>query len=171
MATRKKSRKAARAGNATSQARLLDMMHQIYLAGLGAVAKAQRGTPKLLDELISEGARIHADTRGAAEKALRGVLGEVQSTLNARVSQVKGRASDAFENLEKIFQTRVHRALTQLGVPSAEEIETLSQRVDSLNSNIEKLANARKPASKSKPVSRSPAHAGRRTGHASANAS
>lgn len=171
MATRKNSRKAVSSGNGSSQGRLLDTVHQIYLAGLGAVSKAQRGTPKLLDDLISEGARVHADTRGAAEKALRGVLGEVQSTINARVSQAKGQASDAFENLEKIFQTRVHRALTQLGVPSAEEIETLSRRVDSLNSNIEKLANARKPVSKPKPASRSRAHAARRSGHASTNAS
>jgi len=153
---------------------MLDTVHQIYLAGLGAVSKAQRGTPKLLDELISEGARIHADTRGAAEKVLRGVLGEVQSTLNSRVSQVKGKAADAYESLEKICQTRVHRALTQLGVPIAVEIETLSKRVDSLNSNIAKLASARKPASKARsPATRKPerSYSGRRSSHASASAS
>ncbi|MDE2263106.1 MAG: phasin family protein, partial [Gammaproteobacteria bacterium] len=34
----------------------------------------------------------------------------------------------------------VHRALTQLGVPSAEEVSALSKRVDTLNANIGKMA-------------------------------
>jgi len=166
MATRRKSRKSARPGTTLAyDTRLLNAVHQIYLAGLGAVSKAQEGTPKLLEQLIAEGARVHAANRGAAEKALRDVLEGVQSTLNARVSEAKGKATDAFENLEKIFQTRVHRALTQLGVPSAEEIEKLSRRVDLLNGNIVKLAGARRPAVKPR------AHAPRKASAASAAAS
>jgi poly(hydroxyalkanoate) granule-associated protein len=150
MGTKRKSRRQARTGDGSTQARLLDTVHQVWLAGLGAVSKAHSGAPKLLEELVAEGARVHADTRDAAEKALRGVLGEVQSTLNARMGQVHGKATDAFENLEKIFQTRVHRALTQLGVPSADEVEALSKRVDTLNTNIEKLARGHKPTSRAR---------------------
>ncbi len=144
MAKKRASSKAASRPKASTQSQLLDVVHQVWLAGLGAASKAQHGAPKLLDELIREGARVHADTRGAAEKALRGALGEVQATLNARVKQVRGQASDAFESLEKIFQTRVHRALAQLGVPSAEEIKFLSRRVDALNANIDRLARVSK---------------------------
>ena len=143
MASRKKTRKPARGAVGAAQERLLDTVHQVWLAGLGAVSKAQRGAPRMLDELIAEGARVHADVRGSAEKALRGVLGDVQTTLNARMKQVRGQAGDAFENLEKIFQTRVHRALTQLGVPSADEIAALSKRVDALNASVGKLGRAR----------------------------
>lgn len=125
---------------------MLETLHQVWLAGLGAMVKAQRGAPQILEDLISEGARVHEETRGAAEKALRGVIGNVRSTIDARTEQVRGRASDAMENLEKIFQTRVHRALTRLGVPSAEEVQALSKRVDSLNANIDKLARARRGA-------------------------
>ena len=134
MARKKKSRKAVSSAASTAQARLLDMLHQIWLAGLGAIARTQRGAPKLFDELTAEGAHMYADTRDSAEKALRGALGDVQATLNAGVKQVRGQASDAFENLEKIFQTRVHRALNQIGVPSTEEVEGLSRRIDALNS-------------------------------------
>ncbi|HUL17820.1 MAG TPA: phasin family protein [Steroidobacteraceae bacterium] len=148
MATRRKSRKSARNGDGTVQAQLLEIVSQIWLAGLGAVSKAQKGAPKLLHELVTEGARVHADTREAAEKALQGVMGDVQSTLNEKMSQVRGKATDAFENLEKVFQTRVHRALNQLGVPSADEVESLSKRVHALNVNIEKLAQARSSASR-----------------------
>lgn len=140
---------------------MLEIVSQIWLAGLGAVSKAQSGAPKLFNELVTEGARVHGETRDAAEK----VLGEVQSTLNEKMTQVRGKAGDAFENLEKVFQTRVHRALNQLGVPSADEVEALSKRVHALNINIEKLAHARTPAARPR------ATVGRKAGHSRAAAS
>ena len=99
-----------------------------------------------MEELVEEGARVHSETRGAAEKALRELLGNTKATIDARVGQVKGHANDALENLEKIFQTRVHRVLTQLGVPSAEEVESLSARVSALNDSVKQLNRNRKPA-------------------------
>jgi poly(hydroxyalkanoate) granule-associated protein len=123
---------------------MLGAVHEVWLAGLGAASKAQSGAPQLWEELISEGARVHGKTRNAAEKMARIWLGGVQSRINTGLGEVQGRASGALENLEKIFQTRVHRALTQLGVPSAEEVAALSRRVDALNSGIDKLARNRK---------------------------
>ena len=162
MARKVKSRRSARGDGASAQERMLDTVHQIWLAGLGAAARAHRGAPELLSELIAEGARVHAETRGAAEKAVRGALGEVQQRINARVGQVRGQAADSLASLEKMFQTRVHRALTQLGVPSAEEVEALSKRVDSLNANIDRLARVRRPHARPR------SHAGRKTSGASA---
>ena len=132
-------RKGGRGAAAGVQTRLIGTLNQIYLAGLGALSRASNGAPQLFEELVAEGARVHADTRGAAEKALQGVLAGVQEKVGARVGQVRGQAADALEGLEKVFQTRVHRALTQLGVPSAEEVAALSKRVDTLNANIGKL--------------------------------
>jgi poly(hydroxyalkanoate) granule-associated protein len=145
MATKRKQRARVSRAPASAQERLLDTVHQIWLAGLGAVSKARNGAPQLLDDLVSEGARIHTQTRGAAEKALQGLLSGVQTSITERVSKVRGQATDALDGLEKVFQTRVHRALTQLGVPSAEEVQSLSKRVDRLNANIDKLARGRKP--------------------------
>ena len=152
MAARKKSPKRARTASRTAkpdmQAQLVNMLHQVWLAGLGAVSRAQRGTPKLFEELVAEGAHVYSDTKGATEKALRGALNGVQETLTARMGKVRNDAADAFENLENIFRARVHSALTQLGVPSAGEVESLSRRVDALNSNIDKLARTRKGMSR-----------------------
>jgi poly(hydroxyalkanoate) granule-associated protein len=153
MANSKKARgkragapRSAASGMAAAQARMLDGMHQIWLAGLGAVAKAQRGAPRLLDELVAEGAKVHSKATGSARKAVRGAMHEAQAAINERLGDVRERAEDAYENLEKAFQTRVHRALHQLGVPSAEEVASLSKRVDALNANIGKLSRARKAA-------------------------
>jgi poly(hydroxyalkanoate) granule-associated protein len=143
MATRKKSAKKPDGLIAMTQERLLGTVHQVWLAGLGAVSKAQSGAPKLLDDLVTEGARVHARASKATDAAVRGAVSNAQNAILSRVEDVRGKATDAFENLEKVFETRVHRALKQLGVPSAEEIAGLSKRVDALNANIEKMSRKR----------------------------
>ena len=140
MAAKKKSRKSARARKSEPQAHLTETVQQIWLAGLGAVARAQNGAPKLLDELIAEGEQLSARMRGTATRAVRGLVDNLQENLAAGMSAARGQASGAVDSLEKIFRTRVRRALTQLGVPSGQEIEALSKRVDALNANIGKLA-------------------------------
>jgi poly(hydroxyalkanoate) granule-associated protein len=118
-------------------------MHQIWLAGIGAASRAQSEGPKLLKELMAEGARVHSQTSRATKKAVRGAFDQVQSGITSRVELVREQAGDAIDNLERIFQTRVHRALNQLGVPSAEEIAELTKRVDALNANIDRLRHVR----------------------------
>ncbi len=141
MASKRKSRKTARPTAADSvQLRLLGTVHQIWLAGLGAASKASDGAPRLFEELVTEGARVQAKQRGAAEKVMKGLM----EAVNARLGDVRGQAADTLNSLEKIFQTRVNRALTQLGVPSADEVDGLSKRIDLLNDNIGRLAGARK---------------------------
>ncbi len=150
MATNRKFRKtvrrkvARRAAQRAPQGRLLDTVHQIWLAGLGAASKASQGAPRLMEDLVSEGARVHAEARGVAEKALRGLMASVQTSIAGRVGEARGQAAETLNNLEKIFQTRVHRALAQLGVPSAEEVESLSRRIDTLNANIDRFTGERR---------------------------
>ena len=141
---RARSRAAARRIAGRPGERMVGALHQVWLAGLGALSKAQKGAPQLFEQLVVEGARVHEKTRSAADKAIREMLGNVQSTIDAQVGDARGKVGDALENLEKIFQVRVHRALNQLGVPSAEEVAALSKRIDALNSNIERLGGRRK---------------------------
>lgn len=146
MATRKRTPRKSSKGagiTAAAQAGLVDAMHEIWLAGMGAVSRAQRGTPKILEELVAEGAKRYSRVRGTARKLVGGKLGDVQGVIDARFGGIRAQAADAYENLEKIFQVRVHRALVQLGVPSAETVAALSKRVDSLNDNISKLIRGR----------------------------
>lgn len=169
MAKRKKSVQATGVGAAAAaQERLLGTVHQVWLAGLGAVSRAQKGAPKLLEDLVEEGARVHARGQRLAGDAMRSVMEEAQTALKGRVSGVRERASDAYDNLEKMFQSRVQRALKQLGVPSAAEISGLSSRVDALNANIEKLSRQR-PAGRTpgRPAGRKTRGDGRRRGAAS----
>jgi poly(hydroxyalkanoate) granule-associated protein len=124
MARKRAAAKPPSGSPGNPQAQVLEAFHQIWLAGLGAVSKAQSGSPQLLEDLIIEGAWVHARARGATKRALRGAARRSPNTL---------------DELEKIFQRRVHSALTRLGVPSATEIETLSRRVDVLDANVDRL--------------------------------
>jgi poly(hydroxyalkanoate) granule-associated protein len=63
-----------------------------------------------------------------------------QKTVNQRVDTVKAQAGETWDNLEKIFQTRVQRALHQLGMPTAEEITALARKVAELAAAVERLA-------------------------------
>jgi poly(hydroxyalkanoate) granule-associated protein len=146
MAAKRKSRKHARAKASVAESHLPETVHQIWLAGLGAVARAQRGAPKLLDELISEGTALSVRMRGTATGAVRGLLDNLQENVSAGMNAARDQASDAMDNLEKMFRARVRRALRQLGVPSGQEIEALSKRVDTLNAHIGKLTQPRRTA-------------------------
>jgi poly(hydroxyalkanoate) granule-associated protein len=97
----------------------------------------------VFEDLVREGARVHASASKAADQAVRSVITTAQAAIQGRVSDVREKATDTLEGLEKMFQTRVQHALQQIGVPNSREIEKLSARVDVLNANIEKLARKR----------------------------
>lgn len=143
MATRgKKKATLSSVRHSISQGDMLEAMHQVWLAGMGAVATARKQGPKVLDELLAEGARIHDTSRKTADKAMRSALAEVQGMVGDRMKSAQAQAGETLDNLEKIFQTRVHRVLNQIGVPSADEIQSLARRVDRLNDTVAQLGGA-----------------------------
>lgn len=135
-----RKKKTGRSSRSVPQDKLLEVVHDVWLAGIGAVTRAQREGPKLLEQLLREGSRLYATTRGTAGEALQGTLGQLQRRIGPGMNQARAQAGETLEALEKVFQTRVHRALAQLGVPSSEEIAALGRRVDALNANVERLA-------------------------------
>jgi poly(hydroxyalkanoate) granule-associated protein len=134
-----------------SQGDMLEAIHQIWLAGIGAVATARKEGPQRFEQLLEEGARISDKARKVADNAVKTALEQVQSTVGSRVKDAQSQANDALDNLEKIFQTRVHRALSRIGVPSADQIASLSKRVQALSDSVGKLATKR-PAGRARPV-------------------
>jgi poly(hydroxyalkanoate) granule-associated protein len=139
MAAKKKG-KLGGAGQPKGDMNLLYSAHQIWLAGLGAMSRAQAGAPKVFDELMREGSKLQGGALDAAQKVVMQAFQGAQKSVNQRVDTVKEQASETWDNLEKIFQTRVQRAVHQLGMPTADEITALSRRVHELAASVEKLA-------------------------------
>ena len=79
----------------------------------------------------------------AAQKVVMQAIQGAQKTVNQRVDTTREQAGETWDNLETIFQTRVQRAIHQLGMPSAEDMRALNRRVDELAASVDRLSGAR----------------------------
>jgi poly(hydroxyalkanoate) granule-associated protein len=105
--------------------RIRNSANQIWLAGLGAFAKAQDEGTKLFDGLVKEGEAVQAKAKKTAASSL---------------SEVTARATGSWDKLEQVFEDRVARVLNTLSVPSKKDIDELSHRVSALTHEVKKLA-------------------------------
>jgi poly(hydroxyalkanoate) granule-associated protein len=122
------------AGGATENqlaATIRDSAQQIWLAGLGAFVKAQQEGSKVFEALVKEGEAVQAKTRKVAEE---------------KVVELTGKATGTWDKLEQVFEDRVARALHSLGVPTKQDIQTLSKRVAELTEVVQKLTEAEEGA-------------------------
>jgi len=150
MAARRKTRaqsptRKARARATKAQSFVIESVQQIWLAGMGAIAKAQKGGPAAFQEAVAEGLKLLNRSRSSTEKTIRDAFESAQQTMQSRVDNARDQAQETWDNLEALFQSRVHKALQQLGVPSAEEIRLLTRRIAELDKTVKKLATRHAP--------------------------
>ena len=87
-----------------------DSAQQIWLAGMGAFAKAQAEGGKVFDALVKEGVTLQKKTQSVAEEK----LGEVtEQDERAWPSDVTAKAGKHWDKLESIFEERTAKALKQ----------------------------------------------------------
>ncbi len=128
-------------------AAIRESAQQIWLAGLGAFSKAQAEGGKVFDALVREGMGIQRRTRAMTEEK----IGEVTGKMSKAAGDITKQATQSWDKLEQVFEDRVSRALTRLGVPTSKDVQSLMKRVDSLNASVQALsgtapARARKAA-------------------------
>jgi len=126
-----------------------DSAQQIWLAGMGAFAKAQEEGGKVFDALVKEGMSLQKKTQGIAEEK----IGEVTGKMSAMAGTVTSKAGQNWDKLESIFEQRTAKALGRLGVPTAKDVNALAVRVDELAAAVAKLAKTA-PAVKATPASK-----------------
>ena len=123
-------------------ATIRESAQQIWLAGLGAFAKAQQEGNKVFDALIREGETIQKKTRKVTED---------------KVTEMAAKATGTWDKLEQVFENRVARALNSLGVPTKDDVAALAKRVAELKAEVEKLNKASGKAEKPKAAVARPA--------------
>ena len=128
---------------------------EIWLAGLGAFAKAQEEGQKVFKALVREGSSMQQRTMKATEDKVGDVAGRVND-VTSKVTQVAAdlqkQATGTWDKLEGVFEARVERALSRLSVPTNREINALAKRVEELSKSVASATKAR-PARKA-PVKR-----------------
>lgn len=124
---------------------------QIWQAGLGAFAKAQEEGGKVFAKLVKEGTELQKRTQQLAN----GKVSEVTGTVSKMADSVSKQAAGSWDKLEQVFEDRVSRSLKSLGVPTQEDIQTLTKRVEELNKAVAALS-GKKPAA-SRPAAKTAA--------------
>lgn len=144
---KKTTSKKTAAGSAGAQAQaerlsktLSESAQQVWLAGVGAFGRAQAEGGKLFDVLVKEGLNFEQTAR----KFAGGRADQVRDVVENRVGQARERATDTWDRLEKVFEDRVQRALTKLGVPGRNDLGELSKRVESLTAELRRQGGAAK---------------------------
>jgi poly(hydroxyalkanoate) granule-associated protein len=105
--------------------------HRIWLAGLGAMARAEAEGSKLFSTLVKEGERLQS----------KGKVGwkDVRRDVEQAATRARRGAEGALGKLEETFDEQVARTLNRVGVPSRDEISALGRRVEELTHAVERL--------------------------------
>jgi poly(hydroxyalkanoate) granule-associated protein len=126
-----------------------EQAQQIWLAGLGAFAKAQEDGTKAFEKLVSDGITMQRKVSATAEEK----LAEATQKATQAAHMLSERATGQWGKLEGIFEERVSKAMQSLGLPSAAEMKELHDRVAALEAQLAaKPKAAAKPAAKKAPA-------------------
>ncbi len=113
--------------------------HQIWLAGLGAMAQAQAQGSKAIESLVNDGLAFQRKSQEEARQRFEEATERFANMAQGLGQQTAGR----IDKLEHVFEERVARALHRLGMPTLQDIADLQARVADLEAQ---LAKAGKPA-------------------------
>ncbi len=121
--------------------------HQIWLAGLGAMAQAQAQGNKAFETLVSDGLAFQRKSQEEAQQRFQEATERFASMAQGIGQQAGGR----IDKLEHVFEERVARALHRLGMPTLQDIADLQARVADLEA---RLGAGAPPPAKAKPAAR-----------------
>ena len=151
---------------------LSQSVHKVWLAGLGALSTAGEEGTKLFKNLVEKGeayekrsrerlddvaSEVKAKVEGAADKA-KDSAESTWDKVESRAESTWDKVESTWDKVESKVDQSVSDALGRFGVPSRDEIATLTKRVEELTAVVEKLKKpaAKKPAAK-KPAAKKPA--------------
>jgi poly(hydroxyalkanoate) granule-associated protein len=132
----------------------------VWLAGLGAMAKAQEQGSKAIETLVNDGLAFQRKSQAQAQQRLH----EATERLSHMATDFGQQATGRVDKLEHLFEDRVAKALHRLGMPTLLDMQMLTDRVTQLESQLAAALKAT-PASSGKapakaaarPASKAPA--------------
>jgi len=124
----------------TQKSELKDSFHQVWLAGLGALATAEEEGGKLFKSLVKKGQVYEKSVKIPVDKAAKSVKGTVKD--------VRSKAGKTMKKFESALDDHVDAALHRIGVPTQKEIAKLTRKVDQLTKKLEQSMGKKKKVSK-----------------------
>ncbi len=121
---------------------VMESVHKVWLAGLGAVAMAEKEGSKFFSGLVEQGQKVEKKGKVEVDKA------------KDTMSGVKTVAESYWDAFGRTLDDQVTAVIHRIGVPTKDEIETLTKKVEDLTVAVDNLrtknAAAPKPAAKPK---------------------
>jgi poly(hydroxyalkanoate) granule-associated protein len=112
---------------------------KIWLAGLGAYAKAGHDSAEYLSDLVKMGESIERKGKRLVDEQIEAANSQM-SSVKSSVYGVKEKVEVQLDRIEQSFDNRVAKALNRLGIPSQQDIAEVSARLDELNALLEQVA-------------------------------
>jgi len=109
-----------------------------------ALAKAQQESANLFESIMKQGQRLEQRTKQAAVDTAAAARGAA----TAKAKEMQQIAGGTWDKLEQVFEDRVARALSKLGIYTQNDIQRLADRVDALSAAVNELLKANGAAAK-----------------------
>lgn len=111
---------------------------EIWLAGLGALARVEEEGEKIFRNLVERGEAFEGRGRKQIEAAVDRLSEQQKEASKALGDATKG-FSEAAESVERAVSNTVTDTLGQMGVPRRGEVEELSSKVSQLSEKLDAL--------------------------------
>ena len=134
-----------------------EQAQNVWLAGLGALAKAQTEGTKAFDSLVQQGLALQNQTQALAKAQ----FAEAAQRMEAMAATARPLVPERWSALDGIFDKRVAGALTRLGIPDAVAMERLEARVTALEQALAQQ-HATPDTGQDRPVTKKPSASAKR---------
>ena len=112
----------------------------------GTIQALRTNVMGAVDKIYKQGTMLRAKGQklavAKAKEARDAVMG-AREAVTARADEARVRTMDAVSQLEKVFENRVQKAVSKLGVPTARDVRALSRQVAQLQQSVDQLRRAR----------------------------
>lgn len=106
--------------------------HQIWLAGLGAMGRAETEGNSWFESLIALGEQIERSARMQIQRPIDAV--------EKTVTDVRETANDTWTRLELALERRIAKILNSMQIPTSRDIDALTRRVEALQRLVAELS-------------------------------
>lgn len=113
--------------------------HQIWLAGLGAYAKAGKEGADYFKKLVSEGEAVEKQGKELVSSQVESATSRVNSKVESIRERFQTRTGSSLSKVEEVFDERVASALSRMGIPSKKDVDQLSAKLDDLTAAIKSM--------------------------------
>jgi poly(hydroxyalkanoate) granule-associated protein len=130
-----------------------EQLDNVFLAGLGAFANAQKMGSETFESLVKDGEKFRKEASKKTEKlidevqdSVREMRGDAEEKAEGLLDRVRDRSK--LTKLQSAFDRRVADAMDRLNVPSKNDIDKINRKLDKILKAIE--PKAKKPATRKK---------------------